>query len=168
MLQELLNNATKVLDGLQGGETIRNVVTRHGDDIMEMQLQQLFSGKASSGEDIRPFYSEDLQPGGYFKSADSAKRYSGWKQTLNYPMQANRNPDAPNLYVNGKFHSELGVNFGSDAVSVGGKTSYADNIVAKYGIGTFGLTDDNWDNVFWERGGYDELLQEVKKQLFAS
>ena len=166
MLTELLNRVKSVQQGLEDGDTIREVVSDHEDDILDLQKQQLFEGKASSGEDIRPYYSEDLKPSGFFNSVEAAKRYADWKGTISYPRMADRNADAPNLYINGKFHSELAVNFGNESVAVVGKTSYANGIVSKYGIETFGLTKDNWASIFRDRGALSELLQSIKKQLF--
>ena len=167
ILDDLRARVQAVNDGLTGGATIREVVQRHGDDIMELQKIQLLQGLSSSGEDIRPFYSEDLQPAGYFKSRESAGRYAAWKQTLNYPYSVERrNADAPNLYVNGRFHSELGVQFGADAVAVMPETGYAAGIVAKYGIGTFGLMAANWNALFTERGALDELMIQIKSILY--
>lgn len=167
ILNDLRARVQYVNDGLQSGETVRNVVVQHSADIMELQLQQLFSGKASNGQDIRPYYSEDLKPSGYFHTVESAGRYAAWKKDgINYPYQAKRNPDAPNLYINGKFHSELGVQFGPDNVAVVPTTTYAAGIVAKYGINTFGLMKSNWDVIFVQRGGYNELMQIIKQQLY--
>ena len=167
MLTELLDRVKIVQEGLQDGGSIRDVIENHEEDILDLQKLQLFQGKTSSGEDIHPFYTEDLKPSGFFNSVESAKRYSDWKQTISYPRQADRNADAPNLYINGKFHSELAVNFGSESVMVGGSTSYANQIISKYGLNTFGLTKDNWNIIFRDRGGLAELIQNVKKQLFA-
>lgn len=167
ILNDLLYRVQAVNDGLQSGTLVRDVVVKHGDDILELQKIQLFEGKAANGEDIRPYYSEDLKPGGWFHSVESAGRYAAWKKDgINYPYRANRNPDAPNLYVNGKFHDELGVRFGADSVAIVGDTPYAAAIIAKYGLTTFGLTDDNWEVLFEERGGYNELMNEIKSKLY--
>lgn len=156
-----------VNDGLQTGEMVRNVVVRHPDDILDLQRQQLFAGKTSGGDDIRPYYSEDLKPSGYFHTVESARRYSAWKKDgINYPYSVDRNPDAPNLYINGRFHDELGVQFATDSVAVVGTTGYAKNIVAKYGIDTFGLMWENWMVIFVQRGAYNELMQELKTRLY--
>lgn len=169
ILNDLRNRVTTVNDGLQTGEMVRNVVIRHADDIMELQKIQLFQGKASSGQDIRPFYSEDLKPTGYFHSVESAGRYSAWKQTgISYPYSVDRNPDAPNLYINGKFHSELDVEFGMEAVGIIGATAYAKRIMLKYGIQTFGLMPSNWMAIFTERGAYNELMNEIKTKLYVT
>ena len=167
ILNDLRARVQSVNDGLESGELIRNVIVQHPDDIMELQLQQLFSGKASNGQDIRPYYSEDLKPSGYFHSVESAGRYSAWKKNgISYPYQANRNPDAPNLYINGRFHSELGVQFGTDNVAVVPLTPYAANIVAKYGLNTFGLMVSNWTIIFVQRGAYNELLEQLRQRIY--
>ena len=169
ILNELRARVADVNDGLQTGELVRDTIINHPDDILELQKQQLFSGLASNGQDIRPYYSEDLKPTGYFYTTESAKRYAEWKMTgINYPYTADRNPDAPNLYINGRFHDELGVQFDADTVGIVGTTDYAKGIVAKYGIGTFGLMMSNWMVVFIERGAYNELMNELRTRLYGT
>lgn len=169
ILNDLRMRVQRVNDGLQTGEIIRNVVIQHPDEILDLQRQQLFEGKASNGEDIRPFYSEDLKPGGYFHSVESAGRYAAWKESgINYPYRANRNPDAPNLYINGRFHDELGVHFDADTVGIVPTTPYAAGIVAKYGINTFGLMMANWMVIFVEHNAYNELIAEIKQRIYVS
>lgn len=169
ILDDLRGRVQYVYDGLQTGAIVREVVSRHENDIMTLQKEQLFEGKAASGEDIRPYYSEDLKPGGYFYSVDSARRYAAWKRDgINYPYSANRNPDAPNLYINGRFHNELGVQFDPATVGIIGTTGYAREIMAKYGMETFGLTSSNWMLIFVDRGAYQELMTEIKRELYGT
>lgn len=167
ILNDLRTRVADVNDGLQTGELVRNVVVNHPDDILELQKIQLFQGKASNGEDIRPYYSEDLKPSGFFYTVESAGRYAAWKKDgINYPYSAERNPDAPNLYINGRFHDELGVQFNADSVGVVGTTGYSQKIVAKYGIATFGLMMENWMVIFIQRGAYNELIKEIESHLY--
>lgn len=167
ILNDLRNRVATVNDGITTGAMVRVVISAHPDDILELQKFQLFQGLAADGQDIRPYYSEDLKPTGYFHSVDSAGRYAAWKKDgIHYPYTANRNPDAPNLYINGRFHSELGVQFNADSVGVIPLTPYAAGIMAKYGIDTFGLMMANWMVVFVERGAYDELMNEIKNTLY--
>lgn len=166
ILTQLLARVRSVNDGLSTGQLVRDVLVQHESDILDLQKQQLFAGKAGNGEDIRPYYSEDLKPGGYFHSVESAGRYAAWKGQLSYPYTANRNPDAPNLYVNGKFHSELGVEFGTDTLTIDGRTPYAQGIVSKYGLQTFGLMAENWSVLWSERGGLEELMQNLRNILY--
>lgn len=167
ILNDLRTRVMNVNDGLQTGTLVRNTVIRHPDDILDLQREQLFEGKRSDGQDMRPYYSEDLKPKGYFYTVESAGRYAAWKQSgINYPYNANRNPDAPNLYINGRFHDELGVQFATDTVMVLGTTGYAKQIVDKYGLESFGLMMSRWMTIFAERGALDELMNEIKQLLY--
>ena len=168
ILNDLRARVQRVNDGLTGNaEMLRDIITQYPNDIMELQKIQLFQGLASNGEDIRPYYSEDLKPSGYFHTVESAGRYAAWKQNgISYPYSANRNPDAPNLYINGRFHSELGVEFGTDSLAVVGKTEYAKEIIRKYGLRTFGLMGSNWKIIFEDRGAYDKLMNAIKERLY--
>lgn len=166
ILTDLLNRVLTVQAGLESGSLVRDTLVARRDEIIEEQRIQLLEGKGSDGEDLHPFYSEDLKAnGGYFHSVQSAGRYAAWKQDLDYPYSVSRNPDAPNLYITGKFHDELGVDFGPDSIAIVGLTTYAQRIMAKYGVSAFGLNAEHWDTV-WSNGGYDDLLESVKQILF--
>lgn len=166
ILTDLLNRVLTVQAGLESGSFVRDVLIPRRDDILEQQRIQLLEGKDSGGEDIRPYYSEDLKPAGRFYSVESAARYAAWKQDLTYPYTVQRNPDAPNLYITGKFHEELGVEFGIDALGIVGLTAYAKAIMAKYGVDTFGLANEKWADI-WESGSYDSLMGLIKAILYA-
>ena len=169
ILNDLRTRVESVNDGLQTGELVRNVIVRHPNEILDLQKLQLFQGLAANGQDIRPYYSEDLKPKGYFYSVDSAGRYAAWKQDgINYPYSVDRNPDAPNLYINGRFHDELGVQFNPATVGIVGTTPYSKGIVAKYGINTFGLMMANWMSIFIDHGAYNELMNELKTRLYVT
>lgn len=166
ILTDLLNRVLTVQAGLESGSLVRDTLVARRDEIIEQQRIQLLEGKGSDGDDLHPFYSEDLKSnGGYFHSVQSAGRYAAWKQDLDYPYSVSRNPDAPNLYITGKFHDELGVDFGPDSIAIVGLTTYAQRIMAKYGVSAFGLNAEHWDTV-WSNGGYDDLLESVKQILF--
>lgn len=164
ILNDLLARVQSVNEGLQTGMLIGDVIKPYQNDVLDLQLEQLWNGQASNGNDIRPYYSEDLKPNGYFHSTESAARYAAWKQDIT--PNSNRNPDAPNLYIVGKFHSELAVDMGTDAVSVYPTTMFAKNIFDKYGQNTFGLTWENWNKIWFERGGYQKLMETIKNNLF--
>lgn len=168
ILDDLLARVRTAAGGIQTGTLIGSVIQNHPEDIMSLQREQLLQGKSASGKDIRPYYSEDVKPRGYFNSVESAKRYADWKVTgISYPAYGGaRNPDAPNLYISGKFHSELGVQFSLTTVVVAPETTYAATIVAKYGSDTFGLMPENWNRIFYEYGAYNELMNEIKAILY--
>lgn len=167
ILDDLLARVQSVESGLKGGSLVRDAIVNHGEDILDLQRVQLLEGKASSGEDLRPYYSEDIKPRGWFHSVESAGRYAAWKDSaISYPYSAQRNPDAPNLYVNGKFHDEIGVEFRTDAVGIVPETNYAKTIMTKYGLNSFGLMWQKWSELFEKRGAFDELMQGLKRILY--
>lgn len=147
-------------------EMVGEILYDHQQEILEMQKRQLLEGKSSSGEDMRPYYSEDLKPQGWFYSVESAGRYADWKGSLDYPYSVQRNPDAPNLYINGKFHSELGLSFGAESLTVTGDTGYAMRIIDKYGSEHFGLSKENWAVLFKEQGLLSEFIELFKNRIY--
>lgn len=134
---------------------IRTTLEENEVDLLNRQSKQLLRGLASDGGYLQPYYSEDP----YFKSRESANRYAEWKKTLTYPRHKEDRPtDVPNLYINGKFHSEIEVEFHSDDLQFVGGTATARDIMGKYGEENFGLTDESWSEVA------DEYLTESLKQ----
>ena len=164
-ISSLLANAKALRSGLQGS-LVREVLQMHGTEIVEQQRIQLLEGKNSHGEDIHPLYTEDIKPRGWFKTRESAQRYADWKQTISYPYSVRRNPNAPNLYITGVFHDDLGVDFGSDAVAIIPDTAYAANIMSKYGRGMFGLSMEKWAVIFGEKGARNELIEKIRNLLW--
>lgn len=165
-LELLTQNVRALRDGM--GALIGEVVQQHEQDIIEYQRIQLLEGKNSDGEDMRPYYTEDLKPDGYFNSRESAGRYAAWKESLSYPFSVSRNHNAPNLYINGRFHDELGIRFLDDGVEVVPKTMYAAGIMAKYGRNAFGLSMEKWNEVFMERGIKDEIIMSFKRRIYGN
>lgn len=164
-LEGLLMNARTLQAGMQGS-LIREALVPYEEDIVEQQRIQLLEGKNSDGEDMHPFYSEDVKPNGYFHTKESAARYREWKQTITYPYSVKRNPDAPNLYITGVFHDDLGVELTNENVRIIPDTAYAANIMSKYGMGAFGLSMMKWAVVFWEKGAKDYLIEKMRQTLW--
>lgn len=166
-LDDILRRAQGIQNGLQGGELPRLAVLPYGDRIVELQKEQLAEGKAASGEDLRPYYSEDIKPTGYFHSTATAANYAAWKQTINNPYEAGaRNPDAPNLFITGKFYNEIGVEFGSDRARIVALTPFAAQVMAKYGADAFGLTYGRWMLIMRDEGGLERLMDEIKLRIY--
>lgn len=157
-----LGELSQKLNTLQGQLNVfaRLSMEEQSERILELQKEQLFAGKASNGEDIRPYYSEDLKAnGGFFKSPQSAKMYALHKANMTYPISVPRQFDAPNLYINGRFHSELGLEFTDEYMRVKGMTPYAEGIVAKYGESTFGLTAESMAEI------KPKLTESIKEKI---
>ena len=153
---------------MQDGSLVRGVLRNHADDIMEQQHIQLMEGKGSDGNDLRPYYTEDVQPSGYFKTVASARNYMAWKETLNYPYSVTRNSNAPNLYINGRFYSEMEVRFEAETLGIYPTSGFASEIMAKYGLHRFGLSALKWQVMMEEKGVKDEIQNEMRKLLYGN
>ena len=164
-IASLLNGARQVRDGLRGS-LMRDVLKEHEQEIVEQQRIQLLEGKDSQGNDMHPFYSEDIKPRGWFNTKESAKRYADWKQTISYPYSVQRKADAPNLYITGVFHDDLNISFGADSLQIIPDTGYAANIMKKYGFNMFGLNAEMWGVIWNDWGAKSELIEEMKKVLW--
>lgn len=136
--------AMKELDALIGrvetAETaapawVREALVKAEAEVLRLVKGQLWDGKAADGGDLRPSYSQDP----YFKTPEQSVRYRLWKQEIT--PNPSRDPDTPNLFIAGRFYNELGVDYSTEAMTVQGATSYAGEIVAKYGLKSFGLSD---------------------------
>lgn len=164
-LTSLLRNAELLEAAMERNTFLKVALMDDRESIIQKQREQLLEGKDNDGNDMRPYYSEDLQPEGWFKSRESAMRYAMWKKTgISYPIEVNRNPDAPNLYIDGKFHSELEVQLGDKTVGVFPATTYAAGIVGKYGMNKFGLSSARWREVLDECR--DRILRFMKEELY--
>lgn len=168
-LSRMADNARQLQEDMQSGSLLRGILRQHEQDIMEQQHIQLLEGKGSDGNDLRPYYTEDIQPHGYFKTAQSAANYMAWKETLNYPYSVQRgNSNAPNLYINGRFYDEMEVRFEAESVMIVPSTSYAAQIMGKYGIKRFGLSALKWQVMMNEKGVRDEVQQRMKRILYGN
>lgn len=165
-IQGMLDNARQMQQAMRQGALVREVMQGHGADIVDLQRTQLLMGKGSDGQDLHPFYSEDVKPQGWFRSRRSAENYRAWKQDLSYPKNVKRNPDAPNLYITGVFHNDLNVRFDADSMAIVPDTAYAAKIMAKYGYGIFGLSPESWQTVWQDYGAKDELITKMKAMLW--
>ena len=167
-LSKMTEAAKQLNTRMQDGSLVRGVLRNHADDIMEQQHIQLMEGKGSDGNDLRPYYTEDVQPSGYFKTVASARNYMAWKETLNYPYSVSRNSNAPNLYINGRFYSEMEVRFEADTLGIYPTSGFASEIMAKYGLHRFGLSALKWQVMMQEKGVKDEIQNEMRKLLYGN
>lgn len=91
-------------------------------DIIISQREQLLEGKTSKGEDLTPSYFDDP----YFKTPESAKRYSDWKDRITpHPL---RKSGTPNLFITGVYHSSIDI----ESFRIQGTGDLAEKIRAKY------------------------------------
>lgn len=166
-LAEMAAAAHELERKMQDGTIVREVLQGHADDIMTEQHKQLLEGKGSDGNDLRPYYTEDLKPQGYFWSPESAANYMAWKESLTYPYGVTRtNSNAPNLYINGRFYNEMEVKFNADSIVVAPATGYAAGIMAKYGLQRFGLSMLKWNVIMFDYGCKEEIQDKIKDILY--
>ena len=114
----------------------RAVVEQRQDDILEDVREQLLDGLRGDGKEISPSYLNDP----YFETRPRAVAYMNWKKTISRPSKPAQTPD---LFINGMFHSQLGVIADVDSFFITGITPYAQSISSKYENVTFGLTEEN-------------------------
>ena len=168
-LKAMADAAKELSRQMNDGSLLAGVLRDHSEDIMEQQHIQLLEGKGSDGNDLRPYYTEDLKPQGYFHSVQSASNYMAWKESLNYPYSVTRgNSNAPNLYINGRFFDEMEIKFQSDSLSIAPATGYAAEIMAKYGMSRFGLSAEKWGVMMYEKGVKVEVQQKMRALLYGN
>jgi hypothetical protein len=89
-------------------EIIYGIMKDSEQDLNDLNLEQLYSGKTNKGEDIHPSYLEDPYWNdhrfrGLPAGLQSAQAYSDFKDQITpAPL---RNPGSPNLFINGFYHS---------------------------------------------------------------
>ena len=113
--------------------------------LVELQKFQLLAGQNSIGEYLSPTYIEDS----YFKSKDSAKRYSDFKESLsqetNTEIYKKKPKDVPNLIITGSLiYNTIYAKTGSDYIEISARSSIIGKLEAKY-KNLFGINKTGWD-----------------------
>lgn len=119
--------------------------------IIELNTDQLMDGETSTGDNIRPYYSEDP----YFKSKAHARGYAKWKQKIT--PNPDRYFDAPNLYINGYYHSLIKGAIKKDMIEI-----YADGFGAQFEPkykNLYGLQPKNIEYI------RNEILPRIRKSI---
>ena len=126
---DMLNN----LRAMQMNAIAEDVLNQTSSTAVQMNRGQLYDGKLSTGDDISPTYLEDP----YFKSKESAQKYSDWKDAIT--PNPRRKKGVPNLFIIGAYHESI------TAEAKGGgllyKSSFyrASNIESKFSVNVYGL-----------------------------
>lgn len=111
---------------------VPNIIQYHDIWIEHSIREQLWDGKNSLGEDIRPSYLEDP----FFKTPEQAMAYSRWKDKIT--PNPNRNQHTPNLFINGYFHSTIRLKVTKEAI-IYDTNYFGKEIVNKYGDKLLGM-----------------------------
>lgn len=123
----------KRFEALNTDKVINEVVQDSTGELADLNRDQMYDGKTKDGNNITPSYLDDP----YFKSRESAKRYSDWKDKIT--PSSKRSPGTPNLFINGRYHNSIRVVASSDKVTFQTQDPAARSIEAKfdkiYGLG---------------------------------
>lgn len=133
-IKDYLNNLLKAKELIPSA--IDGIIMDNEAMILDMNRGQMLDGLNNEGLEIRPLYSQDP----YFKTNQSAQAYIRWKQIIT--PNSKRNPDVPNLYINGQFHNSLTLQHLGNKIVVKGQASFSDDIDAKY-KNVLGLSPQN-------------------------
>lgn len=129
-IAKIKQNVTRTRDSIEDTSVLAIQLT--SDILVEENRDQLYDGKDRLGRDITPSYLDDP----YFKSRESAQRYSDWKDTIT--PNPNRTKGTPNLYIVGTYHKSIKIDVSGTSIIY--KASFrGPEIEAKYGENIYGL-----------------------------
>jgi hypothetical protein len=123
-------------------------IVQHSEKVVDLIRSQLWDGKKSDGQNITPSYLDDP----FFKSRKQAEGYRNWKNSIT--KNSNRDPDTPNLFINGYFYDTLFVD--SEFFEVG-SNGFGIPIIEKYGDATFAIDPNRSEN--------KETINDIRKSL---
>lgn len=112
--------------------SLKSVEETKEEYVLENQ-EQMLAGKTSDGSDITPSYLNDP----YFKSRESAQRYSDWKDAIS--PKAGRNSGTPNLFINGRYHNGLRAVVDSEGVRIESSSPDTVGIESKFTRKIYGI-----------------------------
>ena len=93
---------------------------------------------------------------------------NNWKVTLKNKENDRKsiiNIKVPKV-INGRFYNEMEIKFDSEAMAVQPSTPYAAEIMNKYGLKRFGLSQLHWETMMYERGVLNDIQKRVKEILY--
>lgn len=134
---------------------VADSVNETKEAMLSLNRMQLLRGLNKDGEYLSPKYSEDP----FFKTKESAKRYSAWKKKIE-PIKTDRPEDVPNLYIVGVFHGEIDVNANANEYTFTNHASFASSVEGKF-KDIYGLTPESKSETYIP----DYLLPAVQKRV---
>lgn len=116
-------------------EEVVKELSSHSADIADYVREQLYSGLGGD-EPITPSYLDDP----YFATQAEAEKYRDWKLKITPPVASPRlglparDPNTPNLFINGYYHSHIEVSQIAGGLHIGSDgDSLAEDITSEYG-----------------------------------
>jgi hypothetical protein len=111
----------------------QNAIDETKDFYLDLNREQLMEGKNKVGENLSPSYLDDP----YFKSKESAQRYSDWKDKIT--PNPKRQKGIPNLYINGVYHNSIKSRVINGKIVIDSSFKSANEIEGTY-KGVYGLS----------------------------
>lgn len=136
-IEEVARIIQKISDGFE--EACIRCLDENSGIILDAVKEQLKSGQDGDGQHLSPTYDNDpyFEEEGYWHHR--AKDYKAWKYSITPPVAGTmlglppRPDEVPNLYIDGKFYSEITAYRKGDALVVDPGSGNGPSIVAKYG-----------------------------------
>ena len=127
----------KIADGFE--ENGMKCLSDHSGNVVIAVQEQIYSGQNGEGELLSPTYDDDpyFEEEGYWYHRNAA--YKAWKKDITPPRGSTllglppRPENVPNLYINGKFFSDILADRRGDVLHVDPGTGDGPAIVAKFG-----------------------------------
>ena len=136
-IEEVAEIIGRIADGLE--EALLKCLYDNSGVVLNAITEQLYSGLDGDGKHLSPSYDDDPffdEPGTWH---NRAKDYKAWKYTITPPAVGQmiglppRPDNVPNLYIDGKFYSEISIAKSSDGLFLDPGVGNGPAIVAKYG-----------------------------------
>lgn len=142
-IEQVADIIEKIADGFEDA-CVQCLSNNSGIVVLAVQ-EQIYSGLNSDGSYLSPTYDNDpyFNEEGYWYHR--AKDYKAWKKSITPPVSGSmlglppRPEDVPNLYINGKFFSEIRANMSGDELVTDPGMGDGPDIVAKYGDGILNM-----------------------------
>lgn len=135
-IQRVYDIIHKIAEGFE--ENAMQCLSDHSGNIVLDIREQIYSGQNGKGEHLSPTYDSDP----YFEKKGPwyhrAQEYKAWKNTIKPPVGSTllglppRPDNVPNLFISGKFHSEITATRRGDMLYVDPGNGDGPDIVAKY------------------------------------
>lgn len=136
-IEEVANIIKRISDGFE--EACVRCISDNSDIVLKAVREQLYSGVDGDGRHLSPTYDDDP----FFEEEGPwhhrAKDYKAWKRSITPPVSGTmlglppRPDDVPNLFIDGKFYSEINATLKGDVLVVDPGNGDGPSIVAKYG-----------------------------------
>lgn len=136
-IQEVYDVIHAIAEGFE--ENVVDCLDKHSGNVVMAISDQLYSGINGDDEYLTPTYDDDP----YFQLEgpwqNNSKGYKAWKMSITPPVVSsilglNPRPDnVPNLFITGKFHSEINAKRAGDMLLVDPGHNDGPSIVSKYG-----------------------------------